>query len=46
MFNFFAKFETGVVPGILFQMAGITAWNYFKECLTGTAGTFTDVNKG
>jgi lipopolysaccharide transport system permease protein len=41
IFNFFAKFETGVVPGLLFQMAGITAWNYFKECLTGTAGTFT-----
>lgn len=41
IFNYFAKFETGVVPGLLFQMAGITAWNYFKECLTGTAGTFT-----
>jgi len=41
IFNYFAKFETGAVPGLLFQMAGITAWNYFKECLTGTAGTFT-----
>ncbi len=41
IFNYFAKFETGVVPGLLFQMAGITAWNYFKECLTGTANTFT-----
>lgn len=41
IFNYFAQFETGIVPGLLFQMAGITAWNYFKECLTGTANTFT-----
>ena len=41
IFNSFAEFKTGGVPGLLFQMAGITAWNYFKECLTGTAETFT-----
>ncbi|QDO95695.1 ABC transporter permease [Formosa sediminum] len=29
------------VPAFLFNLAGITAWNYFKECLTGTSDTFT-----
>jgi lipopolysaccharide transport system permease protein len=24
----------------LFNLAGITAWNYFKECLVGTSDTF------
>lgn len=28
------------VPAFLFNMAGITSWNYFKECLTGTSDTF------
>lgn len=41
IFNNLANFDTGVVPGILFQMSGITAWNYFKECLTATSNTFT-----
>jgi len=41
IFNNLANFDTGVIPGILFQMSGITAWNYFKECLTATSNTFT-----
>jgi len=41
IFNNLANFDTGVVPAILFQMSGITAWNYFKECLTATSNTFT-----
>ncbi|EDP69661.1 ABC-2 type transporter [Flavobacteriales bacterium ALC-1] len=28
------------VPNFLFNLAGITAWNYFKECLIGTSDTF------
>ncbi len=28
------------VPPFLFNLAGITSWNYFKECLTGTSDTF------
>ncbi|MFB9052861.1 ABC transporter permease [Formosa undariae] len=29
------------VPAFLFNLAGITAWNYFSACLTGTSDTFT-----
>ena len=28
------------VPAFLFNLAGITSWNYFKECFTGTSDTF------
>jgi lipopolysaccharide transport system permease protein len=41
IFNNLANFDTGKVPAILFQMTGITAWNYFRECLTATSSTFT-----
>ncbi|SEA69823.1 ABC transporter permease [Psychroflexus halocasei] len=41
IFNNVANVSTGVVPSFLFNLAGITAWNYFKECLNGTSGTFT-----
>ncbi|MDT8346461.1 MAG: ABC transporter permease [Flavobacteriaceae bacterium] len=40
VFNNIANIETGNVPPFLFNLAGITAWNYFKECLTQTSGTF------
>ena len=40
IFNNIANIETGAVPSFLFNLAGITAWNYFKECLTGTSDTF------
>jgi len=41
IFNNIANIETGVVPAFLFNLAGITVWNYFKECLTATSDTFT-----
>ncbi len=40
VFNGFGAITTGVVNAFLFNMAGITIWNYFKECLTGTSDTF------
>ena len=41
IFNNIANIETGVVPSFLFNLAGITVWNYFRECLTATSDTFT-----
>ena len=42
IFNNLANIPTGEgVPAFLFNLAGITSWNYFKECLTGTSSTFT-----
>lgn len=41
IFNNLANIPTGDgVPSFLFNLAGITSWNYFKECLTGTSDTF------
>jgi len=41
IFNKLAEIPTGEgVPNFLFNLAGITAWNYFKECLIGTSDTF------
>ena len=41
IFNNLANIPTGNgVPAFLFNLAGITSWNYFKECLTGTSNTF------
>ncbi len=41
IFNNIADISTGDgVPPFLFNLAGITSWNYFKECLTGTSDTF------
>lgn len=40
VFNNLGNIQTGGVPPFLFNLAGITAWNYFKECLTGTSDTF------
>lgn len=41
IFNNMANIPTGEgVPSFLFNLAGITCWNYFKECLTGTSDTF------
>lgn len=45
VFNNLGNIGTGGVPPFLFNLAGITAWNYFKECLTKTSSTFT-TNKG
>jgi lipopolysaccharide transport system permease protein len=40
IFNNVAGIETGGIPPFLFNLAGITSWNYFKECLTSTSDTF------
>lgn len=40
IFNRMGGIATGSVPPFLFNLAGITAWNYFKECLMGTSNTF------
>ncbi len=40
VFNNIANISTGDVPPFLFNLTGITAWNYFKVCLTGTSNTF------
>ncbi|WP_055435403.1 ABC transporter permease [Lacinutrix algicola] len=41
IFNKLAAIPTGEgVPAFLFNLAGITSWNYFSTCLTGTSNTF------
>ena len=39
IFNNLAGINTGTVPPFLFNLAGITVWNYFTACLTGTSNT-------
>ncbi|TWO34391.1 ABC transporter permease [Seonamhaeicola sediminis] len=41
IFNKVANIETGMVPPFLFNLAGISVWSYFKNCLTGTSNTFS-----
>jgi len=40
IFNNIAAIDTGAVPAFLFNLSGITAWNYFRICLGGTSNTF------
>lgn len=40
VFNNLGNIETGIIPPFLFNLAGITAWNYFTACFTGTSDTF------
>lgn len=40
VFNNLGNISTGNVPPFLFNLAGITSWNYFKACLEGTSNTF------
>lgn len=40
VFNNLGSISTGSVPPFLFNLAGITAWNYFTACFTGTSDTF------
>ncbi|RZJ53712.1 MAG: ABC transporter permease [Flavobacterium sp.] len=40
VFNNVAGINTGNVPPFLFNLAGITVWNYFTSCLNGTSDTF------
>ena len=41
VFGNIAKLSTDGIPQILFYLAGITLWNYFSSCLTGTSNIFT-----
>lgn len=41
IFNGLANIETGVVPSFLFNLSGITLWNYFADSLSSTSSTFT-----
>ena len=40
VFNNLAGIDTGTVPPFLFNLAGITVWNYFTACLNDTSDTF------
>ncbi|MUP44182.1 ABC transporter permease [Gramella sp. BOM4] len=40
VFNNIANIPTGKVPPFLFNLVGITAWNYFSQCFMGTSDTF------
>ena len=40
IFNKVADISTGSIPPFLFNLAGISIWNYFKTCLTATSDTF------
>lgn len=40
IFNKVAGIKTDGVPPMLFNLAGITLWTYFKECLNVTSNTF------
>ncbi|MVN22247.1 ABC transporter permease [Mucilaginibacter arboris] len=42
IFGGLAKISTDKLPPPLFYMAGITAWNYFADCLTKTSTVFRD----
>lgn len=41
IFNNIGNINTGAVPAFLFNLIGITLWNYFKDCLSSTSVTFT-----
>lgn len=41
IFNNVANISTGTVPAFLFNLAGITIWNYFKVCFMSTSNTFS-----
>ncbi|WP_405295839.1 ABC transporter permease [Algibacter sp. Ld11] len=41
IFNNLANIPTGNgIPAFLFNLAGLSCWNYFSSCLTGTSNTF------
>lgn len=41
VFGNIARLSTDGIPQVLFYLAGITLWNYFSSCLTGTSSVFT-----
>ena len=40
IFGSIARLSTDGLPKILFYLSGVTAWNYFADCLTKTSDTF------
>ena len=42
VFGKIAKLSPNDTPQILFYLSGVTAWNYFSECLLKTSTTFKD----
>jgi lipopolysaccharide transport system permease protein len=40
VFTRVARIPTDGVPPVLFYLSGISLWNYFSVCLTGTSNTF------
>jgi lipopolysaccharide transport system permease protein len=42
IFGGLANLSTDDLPQPLFYMAGITAWNYFSDCITKTSTVFKD----
>jgi lipopolysaccharide transport system permease protein len=40
IFGEIARIPTDGLPPFLFYMCGLTAWNYFAACLSGTSGIF------
>jgi lipopolysaccharide transport system permease protein len=42
VFGNLAKISTDGLPQFLFYLSGITAWNYFADCLTKTSSVFKD----
>lgn len=41
LFGNIAKLSTDGLPKILFYLSGVTAWNYFSDCLMKTSETFS-----
>jgi lipopolysaccharide transport system permease protein len=41
IFGNIAQLSTDGLPKILFYLSGVTAWNYFSECLLRTSETFS-----
>jgi lipopolysaccharide transport system permease protein len=42
VFGNLAAIPTDGLPQPLFYLAGITAWNYFADCLTKTSSVFSN----
>lgn len=40
IFGHVAQFDTDGLPKVLFYLSGVTAWNYFADCLVKTSETF------
>lgn len=42
VFSRLARISTDGLPPVLFYLAGVTAWNYFADCITKTSTVFRD----